>query len=188
MHVGAKKMATAGLLVAFSVIMMLLSSVVESSSLFFIAAASFCVGIAVREWGLRMGFAFLIASVGLNFITTPSKLYCFTLAGMELYIWMSEWMWRRVADVRKLKHRGMVLWIGKYMFFNLLYVSRFVEIVCCGTLVIYTYGVKFRNIAHAYFLIHRHKWLPYVLSITAFCFIFLNVYGCVNIITYQFFT
>ena len=30
MHVGAKKMATAGLLVAFSVIMMLLSSVVES--------------------------------------------------------------------------------------------------------------------------------------------------------------
>lgn len=122
MHVGAKKMATAGLLVAFSVIMMLLSSVVESSSLFFIAAASFCVGIAVREWGLRMGFAFLIASVGLNFITTPSKLYCFTLAGMGLYIWMSEWMWRRVADARKLKHRGMVLWIGKYMFFNLLYV------------------------------------------------------------------
>ena len=63
MHVGAKKMATAGLLVAFSVVMMLLSSVIESSSLFFIAAASFCVGIAVREWGLRLGFAFLIASV-----------------------------------------------------------------------------------------------------------------------------
>ena len=49
MHVEAKKMATAGLLVAFSVIMMILSSVIESSSLFFIAAASFCIGSVVRE-------------------------------------------------------------------------------------------------------------------------------------------
>lgn len=122
MHVGTKKMATAGLLVAFSVIMMMLSSVVESSSLFFIAAASFCVGIAVREWGLRMGFAFLVSSVGLNFIATPSKLYCFTLACMGLYIWVSEWLWRRVADAKELKRRGLILWIGKYIFFNLLYV------------------------------------------------------------------
>lgn len=122
MHVGAKKMATAGLLVAFSVIMMLLSSVIESSSLFFIAGASFCVGIAVREWGLRLGFAFFVASVGLNFIVAPSKLYCFTLAGMGLYIWVSEWLWRRIADAKELKRRGIILWIGKYIFFNLLYV------------------------------------------------------------------
>lgn len=122
MHVGAKKMATAGLLVAFSVVMMILSSVIETSSLFFIAAASFCAGIAVREWGLRLGFAFLIASVGLNFLVVPSKLYCFTLAGMGFYIWASEWLWNRVADARRLKHRAAMLWIGKYAIFNLMYV------------------------------------------------------------------
>lgn len=122
MHVGTKKMATAGLLVAFSVIMMLLSSVIESSSLFFIAAASFCVGIAIREWGLRIGLVFLIASVGLNFIVTPGKLYCFTLAGMGIYIWASEWLWKRVADAKDLKRRETVLWLGKYILFNLLYV------------------------------------------------------------------
>lgn len=122
MHVGAKKMATAGLLVAFSVIMMLLSSVVETSSLFFIGAASFCVGIAVREWGLKLGFAFLVASTGLNFLVVPSKLYCFTLAGMGIYIWLAEWLWEKLAGSEKVKNRMVVLWIGKYFIFNLLYV------------------------------------------------------------------
>lgn len=122
MHVGAKKMATAGLLVAFSVVMMILSSVIETSSLFFIAAASFCVGIAVREWGLRLGVAFLAASVILNFLVAPSKLYCFTFAGMGVYIWASEWLWKRVADARDLKHRMTKLWIGKYVIFNLIYI------------------------------------------------------------------
>jgi len=122
MHVEVKKMATAGLLVAFSVVMMLLSSVIETSSLFFIAAASFCVGVAVREWGLRLGFAFLIASVSLSFLVAPGKLYCFTFAGMGLYIWTSEWLWNRIADATMLKGRNVILWIGKYMIFNLLYV------------------------------------------------------------------
>ena len=122
MHVDSKKMATAGLLVAFSVVMMLLSSVIETSSLFFIAAASFCVGISVREWGLRWGFAFLIASVALNFLVAPSKLYCFTLTGMGFYIWASEWLWKQIADSNTMKHRNAVLWIGKYIVFNLLYV------------------------------------------------------------------
>ena len=122
MHVGVKKMATAGLLVAFSVVMMVLSSVIESSSLFFIAAASFCVGVSVREWGLRMGFAFLIADVLLNFFVTPSKLYCFTLAGMGLYIWISEWLWNRIAESETIKQRRALLWIGKYLVFNLMYI------------------------------------------------------------------
>lgn len=122
MHVDTKKMAMAGLCVAFSVVMMTLSSFIESSSLFFIAAASFCVGIAVREWGLKQGVAFYVASVILNFLLAPSKLYCFTLAGMGCYIWLSEWLWRRIADAKTCKHRVAILWIGKYIIFNLLYV------------------------------------------------------------------
>ena len=45
MHVKAKNVATAGLLVALTVIMLVLSTVIESNSLFLIAAASFCVGV-----------------------------------------------------------------------------------------------------------------------------------------------
>ena len=121
MHVGVKKLATAGLLVAFSVVMMLLSSAIETSSLFFIAAASFCVGVAIREWGLRYGFALMVASVALNFLLAQSKLYCFTLAGMSSYIWASEWLWKRIADAKNLKHRTTLLWLGKYVSFNILY-------------------------------------------------------------------
>ena len=161
MHVGVKKLATAGLLVAFSVVMMLLSSVIESSSLFFIAAASFCVGVAVREWGLRMGFAFLFASVVLNFFVIPSKLYCFTLAGMGFYIWASEWIWNCIADAKTLKHRRALLWIGKYVIFNILYIPMLffaphilftgkinglaaIILLLFGQVVLYIYDVAYR--------------------------------------------
>ena len=161
MHVGAKKMATAGLLVAFSVVMMLLSSMIETSSLFFIAAASFCVGVAIREWGLRLGFAFFVASVVLNFLVAPSKLYCFTLAGMVLYIWASEWLWKRIADAKRMNHRVAVLWIGKYAIFNLLYIPVLflapqvlftgkmnglsaIILLLCGQGVLFIYDVAYR--------------------------------------------
>lgn len=161
MHVEAKKIATAGLLVAFSVIMMMLSSTIESSSLFFIAAASFGVGISIREWGLRWGLAFLFASVSINFLVAPSKLYCFTLAGMGFYIWASEWLWNRIADAKKMKHRYAVLWIGKYFIFNLLYIPVLLFapqilftgkmnglaatiLFLCGQGVLYVYDVAYR--------------------------------------------
>ena len=70
MHVNAKKIAVAGLLAAFSAVMLVLSSMIESSSLFFIAAASFCVGIVIREWGVGLGFGFLIASTFVNVIVS----------------------------------------------------------------------------------------------------------------------
>lgn len=122
MYVGAKKVATAGLLVAFTILMMLLSSVIETNSLFFIGAASFCVGIAIREWGSLWGLAFLIASILLNLMLTPNKLYCITFGGMGLYIWLYEKLWNFIAERKKLNRRTLVLWIGKILLFNLLYV------------------------------------------------------------------
>lgn len=122
MYVKAKSMATAGLLVAFTVIMLILSSTIESNSLFFIAAASFCVGIAVREWKLKLGFAFLVASIVLNLFFAPNKLYCITFAGMALYIWVGELLWEKIADAKELAHRTVWLWIGRYLVFNLMYV------------------------------------------------------------------
>lgn len=122
MHVDTKKVAAAGLLVAFSVILIWLSSLIETSSLFFIAAASFCVGIAIREWGIRLGFAFLIASFLVNLFVTPQKMYCFTFVGMGFYIWFSEWLYRLLGDKRDVKHRKVWLWTGKIICFNIMYI------------------------------------------------------------------
>lgn len=122
MHVKAKRIATAGLLVAFTVVLVLLSSYIESSSLFFLVAAAFCVGIAIREWGVWFGFAFLIASMVLNLIIAPNKLYCITFAGIGLYIWLYELIWKWIANSEKMKKRNLVLWFGKYAVFNVLYV------------------------------------------------------------------
>lgn len=132
MHVNAKKMATAGLLVAFTVIMLVLSSVVETSSLFFLAAASFCVGISIREWGLRYGFAFLLASVIINFLVAPNKLYCITFAAMETYLFLAEWLWERIAVAKEMSHRVVKLWCGKYLIFNLMYIP---VIICFPSLI-----------------------------------------------------
>lgn len=161
MHVGAKKIATAGLLVAFSVVMMFLSSVIETSSLFFIAAASFSVGIAVREWGFKIGAAFLVASGGLIFLVTPNKLYSFTFAGMGVYIWMTEWLWKKLAESEKIKNRMLILWIGKYVIFDLLYVPTLflapqllfagkingisaIILLLLGQVVLYIYDMAYR--------------------------------------------
>lgn len=161
MHVGAKRMATAGLLVAFSVIMIWLSSTIETSSLFFIAAASFCVGIAVREWGFGFGFAFWAACFLLNLLVSPQKLYCFTFAGMGLYILISEWLYTKIAESKTMKHRMLILWIGKFLCFNLMYIPILlfapkllftgeinglsaIILLILGQVVLYVYDVAYR--------------------------------------------
>lgn len=122
MHVDAKKIATAGLLAACAVLLVVLGAVIETNSLFLIAAASFCVGIAIREWGLRMGAGFLTACVCLNGLLAPNKLYGITFAAMGIYIWMSELLWEKIADAKRLKRRKSVLWFGKYVIFNCMYI------------------------------------------------------------------
>ena len=122
MHVNAKKIAVTGLLAAFSAVLLVLSSVVESSSLFFIAAASFCVGIVIREWGVGFGFGFLIASTFVNVIVSPNKFYCMTYAAMGLYLLLSEFLWEKIAAKERMKNRTLTLWIGKYLIFNVIYV------------------------------------------------------------------
>lgn len=122
MHVKAKHIATAGLLVALTVVLINLGTVLEMNTLFFIVAASFCVGIAIREWGLKLGIAFLFASVFVNILLAPNKFYCFTFAGMGIYIWVAEFLWKKIADTEKMRNRVVKLWIGKYFIFNILYI------------------------------------------------------------------
>lgn len=126
MHVDTKKIATAGLLAAVSVLLVVLSSVIETNSLFLIAAASFCVGIAIREWGVRMGTGFFIACVFLNFLVAPNKVYGITFMAMGVYILMTEIMWEKIAAAKKLQNRKLFLWIGKYVVFNCIYLPAII--------------------------------------------------------------
>ena len=86
MHVKAKKIATGGLMLAFSIVSMLLGNILESNTVFFLALASFFVGIIIREFGMKTGCAFYLAGVLLGVIVVPNKLYVVTYAAMGIYI------------------------------------------------------------------------------------------------------
>lgn len=90
MHVTARRVALCGLLLAFSVICMVLGGVIETNTLFLLAAASYFVGIVIREFGPRTGAAFYLASVLLGFLTAPNKFYVISFSAMGLYILGTE--------------------------------------------------------------------------------------------------
>ena len=122
MHVKAKTMAFGGLLLALTVVFMALGSIIETSTLFLLAAASYFVGIVVREFGLRAGAAFYIAAVLLGFITAPNKFYVLTFAAMGFYIWGIEAVWRWLEKRPQYRNRRMIFWISKYVIFNIVYI------------------------------------------------------------------
>lgn len=94
MHVKGKMMAFCGLFLALSVVCMSLGSVIETNTLFLLAAASFFVGIVIREFGMKAGAAFYVADVLLGFLIAPNKFYVFSFAAMGLYIVIIEEAWR----------------------------------------------------------------------------------------------
>ena len=122
MHVKARTLAFGGLLLALTVVFMALGSIIETSTLFLLAAASYFVGIVVREFGLRAGAAFYIAAVLLGFITAPNRFYVLTFAAMGFYIWGIEAVWRWLEKRPQYRNRRMVFWISKYVIFNIVYI------------------------------------------------------------------
>ena len=122
MHVKARTLAFGGLLLALTVVFMALGSIIETSTLFLLAAASYFVGIVVREFGLRAGAAFYIAAVLLGFITAPNKFYVLTFAAMGFYIWEIEAVWRWLEKRPQYRNRRMIFWIFKYVIFNIVYI------------------------------------------------------------------
>ena len=122
MHVKAKTVALGGLLLALTVVFMALGSIIETSTLFLLAAASFFVGIVVREVGLKTGGAFYLAAVLLGAITAPNKFYVLTFAAMVLYIWVIEAGWKWWEKHPEMPQRYKVFWIVKYVIFNVIYI------------------------------------------------------------------
>lgn len=121
MHVKAKKMAFGGLLLALTIVCMALGSVIETNTLFLLAAASYFVGIIIREMGMRMGLAFYLASVLLGVLLAPNKLYVISFAAMSFYILAIEFVWNLLVRAQVKINRRVLFWGMKYLIFNLLY-------------------------------------------------------------------
>ncbi|HKM00341.1 MAG TPA: hypothetical protein VJZ06_10570 [Mobilitalea sp.] len=126
MFLSAKKLAFLGLLLACTVIIVILSGVLEFNSLFLLAGASYLVGIAIREGGIRIGTGFYIASLLLSLMLAPNKLYCITFIAMGLYLVISEYIYDKLAKIKRIGNRKRVYWIIKYVIFNLMYIPMLI--------------------------------------------------------------
>jgi hypothetical protein len=123
MHVNAKKLAFLGLLLSLAVILVVLSGILEFNTLFLLAAASYFVGIAISETGLRAGFGFYISSVLLTLILAPNKFYCITFSTLGLYMVIAEYAFEKLTHVKyNIKQKKMILWLIKYAAFNIMFI------------------------------------------------------------------
>ena len=121
MLLNAKKLAFLGLLLAVTVLLIILSGVLEFNTIFLLAGASFCIGMAIRECGKRIGVGFYIASILLGLILAPNKLYCITYAAFGLYLVLIEYAYDKLLPVKNMNNRRKIFWGIKYLIFNLMY-------------------------------------------------------------------
>lgn len=137
MFLNAKKIAFLGLLLACTVLLIVFSGILETNSLFLLAGASFCVGIAIRESGLKLGFGFYIANILLGFILAPNKIYCITFSAMGLYIVLTEFSWVKLISGKDNINKNLLFWIIKYFIFNIIYIPVIIfipKLIYPGTL------------------------------------------------------
>lgn len=121
MHINARKMAVSGVLMAVTVLLVCLGGILESNTLFLLAGAAFCVGIIIKEYGLKTGTAFFIGSVILSFLFAPQKLHCITFGLMGGYIVLIEAVFRVLGNHPNWKQRKRYFVLSKFLIFNLLY-------------------------------------------------------------------
>ncbi|XCP84831.1 hypothetical protein ABXS75_17630 [Roseburia hominis] len=121
MHVKAKKIAFGGLMLALTEICIALGSVLEMNTLFLLAAASFFVGIMLRETGVGTGAAFYLAGVLLGILISPNKLYVVSYAAMGFYILAIELVYRKLGTMKGNVNRQALFWTAKYLIFNCMF-------------------------------------------------------------------
>lgn len=122
MHVKAKQVAFLGLLAAIVSLCLIFSSVFEANTLFLLAAAAYLVGIAIREFGLRIGFGFFVACIMLGFLVAPNKLYVLTYTGFSAYIIWNEAIYHFLSMKSSQKYKKIIFFFAKLIFFNLLFI------------------------------------------------------------------
>lgn len=126
MHVNAKTVSFCGLMLALTEVCIVLGSVIESNTLFLLAAASYIVGIVIRELGCRYGATFYLAGILLGLMIAPNKLYVCSYSAMGLYILLREVFWRWIGRVSERKNRKIIFLVTRIVLFNLIYLGIFV--------------------------------------------------------------
>lgn len=126
MLLNTKKLAFLGLLLAVTVVLIILSGVFEFNTLFLLAAASFGVGIAIRESSIRIGAGFYLAAILVSMMLAPNKLYIITFSAMGLYILIIENAFDQLTHLKwkllgSVSNRSRVYWVLKYFVFNLMF-------------------------------------------------------------------
>ncbi|KAB1439747.1 hypothetical protein [Candidatus Galacturonibacter soehngenii] len=155
MHVKAKQVAFLGLLAAMVTLLIILSSLIESNTLFLLAAASFFVGIAIREFGLKIGFGFFIACILLGFLLSPNKLYVLTYTGFTLYILLNEALYLLLNKISREKQK-VALFVLKFIFFNLLYIP----VLFFFPQILFPNGIS-KNVFYMFLLAGQLGWFVY---------------------------
>ena len=110
-------MAVSGLLMAFAVVLIILSGILDFNTLFFLAAAAFLIGVIVKEFDLRYGFAFFLGCLVLGGLLATQKLYCITYAMMGIYVLGVEYLWHFLGNHPNWKNRRLMLIFGKLIIF-----------------------------------------------------------------------
>lgn len=121
MHINARKIAVSGSLMAVTVVLVCLGGILESNTLFLLAAAAFCIGIIIKEYGLKSGVAFFIGSILLSFLLAPQKLHCVTFGMMGGYVVLIETVFWLLGRHPKVIHRKEIFIVSKFLIFNVLY-------------------------------------------------------------------
>lgn len=116
-----KKLSFLGVLLAVTVVFIILSGVFEFNTIFLLAAASFGVGIAIREGGFGIGIGFYLGAVILSLFLAPNKLYILTFGAMGLYLLMEELVFMKFSNMTWKASRGRLFWMLKYIVFNVMY-------------------------------------------------------------------
>ncbi len=122
MLLNSKKLAFLGLLLAVDDLLIILSGIIEFNTMFLLAAASFCVGVAIRESSKQIGLGFLLASILIGLMLAPNKLYCITYGAFAFYILIIEYAYDLLIRVQNINQRKMLFWVIKYITFNLMYI------------------------------------------------------------------
>lgn len=125
MHISSREMAFLGMMTACFALFVFLGSIVESSTLFFLSAASFLTGIGVREYGIRTGGVFFLASILISFFIGPNKIYCITCGILSFYIYMREFLFDKMVKRRKFIGSKKVFLFIKWLLFNVCYIPLF---------------------------------------------------------------
>lgn len=123
MHVNAKTVAFGGLMLALTEGCIALGSVIETNTLFLLAAASYLVGIVIRETNLKVGAAFYFAGVLLGILIAPNKFYVGSYGVMGLYIWLAEVVWEIVGKTSEKTNKKRMFWVIKLLVFNLIFLA-----------------------------------------------------------------